>query len=35
MDEIIIPGIVGSLRKGSYNHLALKAVQNGYRKAQC
>jgi len=27
MDEILILGIVGSLRKGSYNHLALKAAQ--------
>ncbi len=27
MDEIKILGIVGSLRKGSYNHLALKAAQ--------
>jgi chromate reductase len=27
MDEIVILGIVGSLRKGSYNHLALKAAQ--------
>ena len=27
MDEIRILGIVGSLRKGSYNRLALKAAQ--------
>ena len=27
MDEIIILGIVGSLRKDSYNHFALKAAQ--------
>ena len=27
MDEIKILGIVGSLRKGSYNHFALKAAQ--------
>ena len=27
MNQIIILGIVGSLRKGSYNHLALKAAQ--------
>jgi len=27
MDEIQIPGIVGSLRKGSYNRFALKAAQ--------
>ena len=27
MNEINILGIVGSLRKGSYNHLALKAAQ--------
>ena len=27
MNEVNILGIVGSLRKGSYNHLALKAAQ--------
>jgi NAD(P)H-dependent FMN reductase len=35
MDAINILGIVGSLRKGSYNHLALRAAQALGQTAQC